>query len=113
MAHLRGARAADPGVLRRISSGADRLDEALLAAVAVAARLEQPLRARADAGAERAGELANELARVGALEHDARAVSTTANERAGAAELTRVRLGGEGQIRLLHVDEAERDAGRA
>ena len=38
-------------------SGADRLDEALLAAVAVAARLEQPLRARADAGAERAGEL--------------------------------------------------------
>ena len=110
VAHLRGARAADPGVLRRISSGADRLDEALLAAVAVAARLEQPLRARADAGSERAGELANELARVGALEHDARALSTTANERAGAAELTRVRLGGEGQIRLLHVEEAERDA---
>ena len=110
VAHLRGARAADPGVLRRISSGADRLDEALLAAVAVAARLEQPLRARADAGSERAGELANELARVGALEHDARTLSTTANERAGAAELTRVRLGGEGQIRLLHVEEAERDA---
>ena len=110
VAHLRSARAADPGVLRRISSGADRLDEALLGAIAVAARLEQPLRARADAGAERAGELANELARVGALEHDARAASATANERAGAAELTRVRLGGEGQIRLLHVDEAERDA---
>ena len=110
VAHLRSARAADPGVLRRISSGADRLDEALLAAVAVAARLEQPLRARADAGAERAGELATELARVGALEHEARAASTTANERASAAELTRVRLGGEGQIRLLHVAEAERDA---
>ena len=110
VAHLRSARAADPGVLRRISSGADRLDQALLAAVAVAARLEQPLRARADAGAERAGELATELARVGALEHEARAASTTANERASAAELTRVRLGGEGQIRLLHVAEAERDA---
>ena len=110
VAHLRSARLADPGVLRRISSGADRLDEALLAAVAVAARLEQPLRARADAGSERAGELANELARVGALEHEARTVSTTANERAGAAELSRVRLGGEGQIRLLQVDEAERDS---
>ena len=110
VAHLRSARLADPGVLRRISSGADRLDEALLAAVAVAARLEQPLRARADAGSERAGELANELARVGALEHEARTVSTTANERAGAAELSRVRLGGEGQIRLLQVDEGERDS---
>jgi chromosome segregation protein len=75
VAHLRSLRAADPGVLRRISAGADRLDETLLAAVAVAARLQQPLRARADAGSERAGELANELARVGALEHEARTVS--------------------------------------
>jgi chromosome segregation protein len=109
VAHLRGLSAADPALLRRISSGADRLDEALLAAVAVAARLEQPLRARADAGIERAGELATELARVGALEHEARAASTTANERAGAAEMTRVRRGGEGQIRLLHVEESERE----
>ena len=108
VAHLRGVRAVDPGILRRVSSGADRLDETLLAAVAVAARLEQPLRARVDAGTDRAGQLATELARVGALEHEARAASTTANERAGAAELTRVRLGGEGQIRLLHVDESER-----
>ncbi len=108
VAHLRGVRAVDPGILRRVSSGADRLDETLLAAVAVAARLEQPLRTRVDAGTDRAGQLATELARVGALEHEARAASTTANERAGAAELTRVRLGGEGQIRLLHVDESER-----
>ena len=109
VAHLRGVRAVDPSILRRVSSGADRLDETLLAAVAVAARLEQPLRARVDAGTERAGQLATELARVGALEHEARAASTTANERAGTAELTRVRLGGEGQIRLLHVDESERE----
>jgi chromosome segregation protein len=109
VAHLRGVRAVDPGILRRVSSGSDRLDETLLAAVAVAARLEQPLRARVDAGTERAGQLATELARVGALEHEARAASTTANERAGTAELTRVRLGGEGQIRLLHVDESERE----
>ena len=109
VAHLRGVRAVDPSILRRVSSGADRLDETLLSAVAAAVRLEQPLRARVDAGTERAGQLATELARVGALEHEARAASTTANERAGMAELTRVRLGGEGQIRLLHVDESERE----
>ena len=109
VAHLRGVRAVDPSTLRRVSVGADRLDETLLAAVAVAARLEQPLRARVEAGTERAGQLANELARVGGLEHDARAASTTANERASTAELMRVRLGGEGQIRLLHVDESERE----
>ncbi len=109
VAHLRDVRAVDSGILQRVSSGADRLDETLLAAVAVAARLEQPLRARVDAGTERAGQLATELARVGGLEHEARAASTTANERAGTAELTRVRLGGEGQIRLLHVDESERE----
>jgi chromosome segregation protein len=109
VAHLRGARAVDPALLRRLSSGASRLDEALLAAVAVAARLEPPLRRRADAGAERAAELANELGRVGALEQEARRASTSANERAAAAELERARLGGEGQIRLLHVEEAERD----
>ena len=109
VAHLRGVRAVDPSTLRRVSAGADRLDETLLAAVAVAARLEQPLRARVEAGTERAGQLANELARVGGLEHEARAASTTANERASTAELMRVRLGGEGQIRLLHVDESERE----
>jgi len=109
VAHLRGAPAADPTILRRIGAGATRLDEALLAAVAVAARLEQPLRLRADEGSERAGQLATELARVGGLEHEARAASTRANERAAAAELARVRLGGGGQIRLLHVDESERD----
>ncbi|HUH14577.1 MAG TPA: AAA family ATPase, partial [Gaiellaceae bacterium] len=108
VAHLRSAGAADSSLLRRISTGADRLDEALIAAIAVAARLEQPLRMRADAGSERAAELAAELARVGALEHEARQQSTRANEAAAAAELMRVRLGGEGQIRLLQVDEAER-----
>jgi chromosome segregation protein len=58
---------------------------------------------------ERAAKLAGELARVGGLEHEARRESARANERAAAAELERARLGGEGQIRLLHVDAAERD----
>ena len=109
VAHLRAVRAPDPMLLRRLAAGADRLDEGLIAAVAVAARLEQPLRVRAEAGAKRSTELAAELARVGALEHEARKDSTRANERAAAAELERARLGGEGQIRMLHVDEAERE----
>ena len=58
---------------------------------------------------ERAAKLAAELARVGGLEHEARRESAGANERAAAAELERARLGGEGQIRLLQVDAAERD----
>ena len=57
---------------------------------------------------ERAAELAGELARVGGLEHEARLESARANEQAAAAELERARLGGEGQIRLLQVDESER-----
>ena len=109
VAHLRAVRSADPELLRRLSAGAERLDEALLAAVAVAARLEQPLRERAEAGSERAAELAGELARVGGLEHEARRQSARANERAAAAELERARLGGEGQIRMLQVDETERE----
>ena len=63
---------------------------------------------------ERAAKLAGELARVGGLEHEARRESARANERAAAAELERARLGGEGQIRLLQVDEssASRSSGR-
>jgi chromosome segregation ATPase len=109
VAHLRAVSAVDPAFVRRLSAGAERLDEALLAAVAVAARLEQPLRERAEAGSARAAKLAGELARVGGLEHEARRASTRANERAAAAELERARLGGEGQIRMLQVDESERE----
>ena len=108
VAHLRAIHAADPAVLRRLAAGAEELDRALLAVVALATRLEQPLRARAEAGAERAAGVAGELVRVGGLEQEARAASARANDRAAGAELERVRLGGEGQIRLLQVDEAER-----
>ena len=110
VAHLRGSRALDPAVLRRLAAGADRLDEVLLAGATIAGLLEEPLRVRAEAGSERAAALGGELARVGVLEHDARREAARANERAAAAELLRARLGGEGQIRLLDVDECERAA---
>ena len=109
VAHLRGAHALDPAVLRRLAASADRLDEVLLTAATIAARLEEPLRARAETGSDRAGALGGELARIGVLEHEASREASEANERAAAAELLRARLGGEGQIRLLHVDESERE----
>jgi chromosome segregation protein len=110
VAHLRDARAADPELLRRLVRSAAVLDETLLAAAAVATRLETPLGERARADAERAAAIASELGRVGALEQEAQAAAAGANERAAAAELERVRLGGSGQIRLLAVDESEREA---
>jgi chromosome segregation protein len=109
VAHLRAAHALDADVLGRIAAGADHLDEVLLAAVAVAMRLEAPLGERARADADRAAALATDLSRVGALEQDVQRAAAAANDRAAAAELERVRLGGEGQIRLLQVDEAERE----
>ena len=108
VAHLRGARAADPAILRRIAAGAERLDDVLLAAIAVATRLEAPLGERAQDDAARAAGLAAELARVGTLEQEARRASAHANERAAAAELERARLGGSGQTRLIDVGEDER-----
>ncbi len=108
VSHLRSAGRVDPVGLRRIGACAERLDEALLAAVAVATRLEEPLRTGAAAGAERAGTLGSELARIGGLEEEARREAARANERAATAELTRARLGGAGQIRLLDVPEGAR-----
>jgi len=108
VAHLRSVRNVDPILLRRFGACADRLDDALLGAVAIAVRLEEPLRARTHTAAERAGTLGAELARVGALEHEARREATQANERGAAAELVRAQLGGSGQIRLLEVSERDR-----
>ncbi len=108
VAHLRATQTADPALLRRLGGVADRLDETLLAAVAIAARLEEPLRERADTGTGRTTELAAELARVGMLEHEARAESARATACAAAAELDRVRLGGEGPVRTLAAGEDER-----
>jgi chromosome segregation protein len=109
VAHLRAARTLEPRLVGRLAARAAELDEALLAAATIAARLEGAVRARAEAASERAAAAGGELARVGALEHEARREATRANEAAAAAELLRARLGGDGQIRLVHVDEVERE----
>jgi len=109
VAHLRGIRLLEPLLARRLSTAALRLVETLREATAAASRLEEPLALRAERSAEQTTALAGELARIGALEHDAQREAAQANERAAAAELARARLGGEGQIRLLEIGEAERE----
>ncbi|MBA2298247.1 MAG: AAA family ATPase, partial [Actinobacteria bacterium] len=110
VSHLRTARRIDPVRLQRLGTCAERLDDALLAAVSVAIRLEEPLRSGVEAGTERAARVDFELARISGLEDEARREAAHANNRAAAAELTRARLGGDGQIRLLEVPEDERVA---
>ena len=109
VAHLRAVRTLDAQLLGRLASSAARLDETLHAAATLAARLEGPLRERAETSAEQAAELGGELARVGAREHEVQQAANGANDRAAAAELARVRLGGEVQLRVLDVPEAERE----
>src|SRR3954447_11424987 len=71
-----------------------RLAERLVAALDVpaAARLEAPLRARADAGVSRTSGLADELRRLGAAEVDARRAAAEAAERLSAIQIERARI---------------------
>jgi chromosome segregation protein len=80
-----------------------RLAERLVAALEGAAsdRFEAPLRARADVGASRTGELADELRRLGAAEVEARREAAEVAERLSAVEVERARIDAE-------ADEARR-----
>jgi chromosome segregation protein len=64
-------------------------------------RHEAPLRARADAGAQRTTGLADELRRLGAAEVDARRAATESGERLSAVDVERARIEAE-------IDEARR-----
>jgi chromosome segregation protein len=71
---------------------AERLASVLEGAAAAAERFEAPLRARVDAGATRAGELAAELRRLGGEEAEVRRVAAEAGERAAGIDVERARL---------------------
>jgi chromosome segregation protein len=93
-----------------------RLAERLVAAldVSVAERLEAPLRARADVGSSRTGDLANELRRLGAAEVEARREASAAGELLSTIQVERARIEAEAEEarRRLHaaaVDPAEGD----
>src|SRR5205814_1561350 len=80
------------GLLVRMCAATERLDDVLLGAARNAERFEPPLRARADAGAARAGELGAELRRLGAAEVELRGAASSASERAGAVDVELARL---------------------
>jgi chromosome segregation protein len=87
--------AATPGALVPLVAGAERLDAVLAAGLAVAERLDPPLRARVDAGAVRAAALGEELRRLGSEEAEARRAVSEAGERAAALEVELARIEGE------------------
>ncbi|HEY2936029.1 MAG TPA: AAA family ATPase [Gaiellaceae bacterium] len=98
-----------PGTLERLVASTERLDEALQIVAAATARYEAPLRARVDAGGIRAGELAEELRRLGAAEAELRRALAEAGERAAAidVELARIDADAEEARRRLEAAGAE------
>jgi chromosome segregation protein len=96
-----GRRRARPHDLARVVACAERLDTALLAVAAAAARFEAPFRARVDAGGARTGELGEELRRLGAAEVELRQELSAAAEAVSAVEVEAARLEAE-------ADEARR-----
>jgi chromosome segregation protein len=85
---------------------AERLATALEASITAAARFEAPLRARVDAGATRAGELAAELRRLGGDEAEVRRAAAEAGERAAGIDVERARLEGEAAEARRRFEEA-------
>jgi chromosome segregation protein len=96
-----GRRRALPHELARVLRGIERLDAAVTAAVASAARFETPLRARVDVGGARTGELGDELRRLGAVEAELRQALAAAAADVAAVDVEVAR--GEAEL-----DEARR-----
>jgi len=80
-------------------------------ASALAARFEAPVRARADAGAERASRLGEELRRLGAAEVELRQEAEGASERLTAVEVELARLEGEAVEARRRLEVAIADGG--
>ena len=94
---------------RPLIAMAERLDAALAATGGVVARSEPALRARADAGGTRTGELAEELRRLGAAEAEIRRESAEVSARTNAVEVELARLQAERREaeRLLEAADVE------
>jgi chromosome segregation protein len=89
-----------------LAASAERLVAALGDAVSAAERFEAPLRARVDAGATRAGELAAELRRLGGDEAEVRRAAAEAGERAAGIDVERARLEAEAAEARRRLDDA-------
>jgi chromosome segregation protein len=106
--------ALDPDMLARLCDAVAVLGAGLEQAGLVAARLEAPVRARVDAGAERSARLGEELRRLGAAEVEVRRRSDEATERATHVQVELARLDAEteeAQRRFDHAAAQEPAAG--
>ena len=99
----------DIDLLRRLVGAADTLGEAVRRASGLAARFEAPVRARADAGTERASHLGAELRRLGAAEVELRQEADGASERLTAVEVELARLDGVAVEARRRLEEALAD----
>ncbi len=89
--------ALDPDMLARLLEAVGALGSGLERAGLLAARLETPVRARVDAGAERSTRLGEELRRLGAEEVEMRRRADEANERATQVQVELARLEAEAE----------------
>jgi chromosome segregation protein len=87
----------DPDLLGRLRALVSSLSSELGRAQALAERLQSPVRARADAGAQRTSGLGAELRRLGASEVEMRQAAEIASERATEVEVELARLTAETQ----------------
>jgi chromosome segregation protein len=97
---------APPVPLESLGALAERLAAALVGAAEAIERFEAPFRARVDAGATKAGELAAELRRLGGEEADVRRVTAEVGERAGGIDVERARLEAEAGEARRRLEEA-------
>ncbi|HET7145644.1 MAG TPA: AAA family ATPase, partial [Gaiellaceae bacterium] len=104
----------DVDLVRRLVVAADGLGDAVRRAAALAVRFEAPVRARADAGAERALQLGAELRRLGAAEVELRQGLTNASASVSAIDVEVARIeaeADEARRRLEHAGTDERAEG--
>jgi chromosome segregation protein len=101
--------AADADLLGRLVAAAASVASGLERSEAVAARLEAPVRARADAGAQRATQLGAELRRLGAAEVELRGSLDEASQRCTTVEVELARLDAEAAEARRRLEEAAAD----
>jgi chromosome segregation protein len=98
--------ALDPDMLVRLCDAVVALGAGLERAGLLAARLEAPVRARVDAGAERSASLGEELRRLGAAEVEVRRQADEATDRATHVQVELARLDAEAEEAQRRFDEA-------
>ncbi len=98
--------ALDPDMLGRLCDAVAVLGAGLERAGLLAARLEAPVRARVDAGAERSARFGEELRRLGAAEVEVRQSSDEATERATHVQVELARLDAEAEEAQRRFDDA-------